>query len=143
MTGREFVPEKLPAEPIERLCEMDDLMARTMVENLTLGINPITGQALSESDSCSSTTVQEALRIVLANCSLKSYGTVADKHTKENARKKRRRAAKASEAQHVARKQEERSRLIEMCQEGKSVLDMAKEFKCSTDEICVRLKELR
>lgn len=43
---------------------MDDLMARTMVENLSIGINPITGEALSHWDCCSDELVQEALRTV-------------------------------------------------------------------------------
>lgn len=30
---------------------MDDLMARTMVENLSIGINPITGRLLRQDDS--------------------------------------------------------------------------------------------
>lgn len=49
---------------------MDDLMARTMVENLSIGINPITGEALSHWDCCSDELVQEALRTVLEHCTL-------------------------------------------------------------------------
>lgn len=50
--------------------KMDDLMARTMVENLSIGINPLTGRILSPSDCCANEVVQEALKTVLEHCSL-------------------------------------------------------------------------
>ena len=37
---------------------MDDLMARTMVENLSVGIDPITGNHLRQDDSCANELVQ-------------------------------------------------------------------------------------
>lgn len=40
--------------------DKDDLMARTMVENLSIGINHLTGRALSPSDCCANEVVQEA-----------------------------------------------------------------------------------
>ena len=39
-----FIPEKLPPEPTGSIGDMDDLMVRTIVENLSLGINPMSGQ---------------------------------------------------------------------------------------------------
>lgn len=36
---------------------MDDLMARTMVENLSIGIDPLTGRALSPRDCCANELV--------------------------------------------------------------------------------------
>ena len=45
--------------------DKNDLMARTMVENLSIGINPLTGRALSPSDCCANEVVQEALKAVL------------------------------------------------------------------------------
>lgn len=56
--------------------EKDDLMARTMVENLSIGINPLTGRALPPSDCCANEVVQEALKAVLEHCSLESYGII-------------------------------------------------------------------
>ena len=50
--------------------EKDDLMARTMVENLSIGIDPITGRTLPPSDCCANEVVQEALKAVLEHCSL-------------------------------------------------------------------------
>ena len=58
---------------------MDDLMARTMVENLALGIDPLTGRVLSSKDICSNEIVQEALRTLLDNCTLESFATQGHK----------------------------------------------------------------
>ena len=62
---------------------MDDLMARTMVENLSIGIDPLTGRALSPRDCCANGLVQEALKMVLDNCSLESYGTILERRREE------------------------------------------------------------
>ena len=45
--------------------DKDDLMARTKVENLSIGINPLTGRVLPPSDCCANEVVQEALKAVL------------------------------------------------------------------------------
>lgn len=68
---------------------MDDLMARTMVENLSIGINPITGEALSHWDCCSDELVQEALRTVLEHCTLESYASMLKKQREEREAEKR------------------------------------------------------
>ena len=67
--------------------DKDDLMARTMVENLSIGINPLTGRALSPSDCCANEVVQEALKAVLEHCSLESYASILERQRKENAEK--------------------------------------------------------
>lgn len=76
---------------------MDDLMARTMVENLSIGIDPITGHALPRHDSCANEVVQEALRMVLDNCTLESYGTILEKQRAEREEKKKERKAQRAE----------------------------------------------
>lgn len=63
--------------------EKDDLMARTMVENLSIGINPLTGGALPPSDCCANEVVQEALKAVLEHCSLESYASILERQRKE------------------------------------------------------------
>lgn len=68
---------------------MDDLMARTMVENLSIGINPITGEALSHWDCCSDELVQEALRTVLEHCTLESYASMLKKQREEREAEKK------------------------------------------------------
>lgn len=74
---------------------MDDLMARTMVENLSIGIDPLTGRALSPKDCCANELVQEALKTVLENCSIDSYATILkrqreEKNAQQEAKKKQR-----------------------------------------------------
>lgn len=51
---------------------MDPFLARTMVESLSKGINPVTGMPLSERDSCANEDVQDALIEVLAHCAIES-----------------------------------------------------------------------
>ena len=51
---------------------MDPFLARTMVESLSKGINPITGRALPQSDVCTHEDVQDALLEVLEHCSIES-----------------------------------------------------------------------
>ena len=63
--------------------KMDDLMARTMVENLSIGINPLTGRILSPSDCCANEVVQEALKNVLEHCSLESYSSMLARQREE------------------------------------------------------------
>ena len=62
---------------------MEDLIARTMVENLSIGIHPLTGEALPKQDTCSNEIIQEALKIVLEHCSLESYATIRVNQRKE------------------------------------------------------------
>lgn len=122
---------------------MDDLMARTIVENLILGVDPMTGRALGSEDSCSNEVVQEALRMVLEHCSLKSYKTAAQARVQNKAPKKKNNfSAKDSNQQHDAWGEKECHRLVELCREGKCILEMAHELKCSTDVICEKLKNI-
>ena len=51
---------------------MDPFLARTMVENLSKGINPITGRALPQNDICANEEVQDALLEVLEHCAIES-----------------------------------------------------------------------
>ena len=68
---------------------MDDLMARTMVENLALGINPLTGKLLKKKDICSNEIIQDALQTVLENCTLESYATQLHRERMERKEKER------------------------------------------------------
>ena len=51
---------------------MDPFQARTMVETLSKGINPLTGRALPVYDSCANEEIQDALLEVLEHCSIES-----------------------------------------------------------------------
>lgn len=68
---------------------MDDLMARTMVENLALGIDPLTGKVLSKRDVCSNEMVQDALQTVLKHCTLESYASQLHRERMERKEKER------------------------------------------------------
>ena len=67
---------------------MDDLLARTMVENLSIGIDPITGKLLRQDDSCANEFVQEAIRTVLDHCTIDSYATILERQQKEKKEQK-------------------------------------------------------
>ena len=68
---------------------MDDLMARTMVENLALGLDPLTGKLLNKRDVCSNEMVQDALQTVLKNGTLESYATQLHRERMEKKEKER------------------------------------------------------
>ena len=76
---------------------MDDLMSHTMVENLSIGIDPLTGRALSPEDCCANEVVQEALKIVLENCTIESYGSILERQRRE--KKEQREARKKQRAE--------------------------------------------
>ena len=67
---------------------MDDLMARTIVENLSVGIDPLSGKTLGADDCCSNQLIQEALCVVLEHCSLESYGAQMARRFQKNRRQK-------------------------------------------------------
>ena len=135
--------EELPMEITEKVPDMDDLMARTIVENLILGINPTTGRRLASGDSCSNEVVKEALRMVLSHCSLKSYGIKTYEKAQKKAEKKKKNILEESSAKkHEVWEKENYRRLAELCREGKCILEMAHELNCSTDLICEKLKSM-
>ena len=135
--NRKFIPEKLPPEPPDFVGDMDDLMARTIVENL------MSGEALDDHDVCANETVQEALRVVLEHCSLESYQTKAHERSPEKRKEKREYLSAQARCLREQAENEENHKLAQLCRERKSVLEMAREMRCSTGEICEKLKRLR
>ena len=83
-----FAKKILLKEVVEERA-MDDLMARTMVENLALGINPLTGKVLSKRDVCSNEMVQDVLQTVLKHCTLESYASQQHRERMERKEKER------------------------------------------------------
>ncbi len=51
---------------------MDSFLAREIVENLSRGIDPLSGRILPQSDICSNEEIQDALREVLDHCTIES-----------------------------------------------------------------------
>lgn len=72
---------------------MDELLARTMVETLSKGIDPLSGRALPESHLCSNEEIQEALETVLAKCTIESNEQLLKRLRDEKKAQKRERAA--------------------------------------------------
>lgn len=103
---------------------MDDLMARTMVENLSYGLNPITGKALPYGDVCRDEVVQEALRMVLEHCTLDSYGTVITKKYEAKKQAKIERRSRYPEA-GSRWKEEDKRLIVELYNKGYTVPHIA------------------
>lgn len=74
---------------------MDEMLARTMVETLAKGIDPVSGLALPDDHLCNNEDMQEALEIVLENCTIESYKDMLarKKAEKAEARRKKRELA--------------------------------------------------
>ena len=124
---------------------MDELMARTLVENLSVGIDPITGKLLSQDDSCANELVQEAIRTVLDHCTIDSYATILERQRKE----KKEEAEKRKEARKARypnqgkpwTKQEEGT-LAVLHREGYHIPHIANILKRSPSAITDKLRKL-
>ena len=126
--------------------EIDDLMARTMVENLSMGINPLTGRALHDSDCCANEIVQEAIKIVLENCTLESYASLLDRKKKEKEKAARdrheRRIAQYPNIGKLWTPEEEQSLYDPYFRRGKNIYQIAHILKRSPGSISSHLKKL-
>lgn len=127
--------------------KMDDLMARTIVENLSIGINPLTGRLLSPSDCCTNEVVQEALKTVLEHCSLESYSSMLARQREEKeAAKLERKEYRESMYPNAGKAwtREENDILCDLYfRRKKSIRQIAKILKRSPGAISSRLKKIR
>ena len=125
--------------------EKDDLMARTMVENLSIGIDPLTGRALPPSDCCANEVVQEALKTVLEHCSLESYASILERQRKEKAaaqkeKKERRKAQYPNTGRSWSR--EESEKLYDLYfQKKNSIWQIANILKRTPGSVSSHLKK--
>lgn len=124
---------------------MDDLMARTMVENLSFGIDPVTGKLLSQDDSCANELVQEAIRTVLDHCTIDSYATILERQRKEKKeeaekRKEARKARYPNQGKPWTKR--EAGMLSVLHQEGYHVPHIANILKRSPSAVADKLKKL-
>ena len=125
---------------------IDPFMARTMVEALSKGINPLTGRALSSSDICSFIEVQEALLVVLEHCSIESTEQylVRIKAEKNVAKEeKRKRNAKKYPRGGEAWSPDEEHKLLFMHRNGSNIYQIANTLKRTPGSISDRLRKLR
>lgn len=124
---------------------MDDLMARTIVENLRYGINPITGEALSRGDICTNEIVQTALQMVLDNCSLESYASIRKRESEEKeAAAEERKAARVAKYPRQGKPWtlEEEQKLMTMHRQGYSVMRISNVLQRSPHAIMRHLERM-
>lgn len=123
---------------------MDDLISRTMIETLSYGINPLTGEPVPPGDSCYSEEVQEALRIVLEHCTLESFGTMREREFEEK------KAAKEEREQFLAEHypnrgkpwtRDEEEAMIQLYRQGYSTAEVAVVLKRSPGAIASHIKK--
>ena len=124
---------------------MDDLMARTMVENLSIGVDPITGKLLREDDSCANELVQEAIRTVLDHCTIDSYATILERQRKEKKelveqRKEDRKNRYPNQGKPWTKREE--GMLSVLCHEGYHIPHIANILKRSPSAIAEKMKKL-
>ena len=100
------------------------MLARTIIETLAKGINPLTGWILSENDSCAQEEIQEALKIVLEHCSIEST------------------AEYLKSLPRTAWSQKEERELLRLHQQGNSVKRISLILKRSTGAIESKLRKL-
>lgn len=111
------------------------MLARTIIETLAKGINPLTGWILSENDSCAQEEIQEALKIVLEHCSIES---TAEYLKSLHRNKKDDRYSRAG----TAWSQKEERELLRLRQQGNSVKRISLILKRSTGAIESKLRKL-
>ena len=125
---------------------MDPFLARTMVESLSKGINPLSGRALPLKDSCSNEEIQEALLEVLAHCSIESSEQYLVRLKEEKAATRR-----AKRNEYVKRyprggepwQDEEEKQLLRMHRKGFNIYKIANILERTPGAIADRLKKLQ
>lgn len=125
---------------------MDPLLARTMVENLSKGINPLTGCALPFQDVCSCEEVQDALIEVLEHCTIESTEQylVRIREEKETVREEKR----LDNAKRYPRggepwSSEEERKLLYLHRNGCNIYQIANTLKRTPGSISDRLRKIR
>lgn len=124
----------------------DPFLARMMVEALSRGINPVTGQAVSHNDSCFDEEVQAALRVVLAHCTIESAEQCVLQADEDKSAARKRRAAQ--NAQRYPRGGEpwsakEEQQLLSMLRRGKNIYQIANALKRTPRAVSERMRNLQ
>ena len=125
---------------------MNPFLARTMVESLSKGIDPLSGRALPLKDSCSNEEIQEALLEVLAHCSIESNEQYLVRLKEEKAATRR-----AKRNEYVKRyprggepwQDEEEKQLLRMHRKGFNIYKIANILERTPGAIADRLKKLQ
>ena len=125
---------------------MDPFLARSMVETLSKGINPVTGLALGCRDSCFNEDIQEALAEVLEHCTIESTEQYAcrireEKKNLHTARQERN--ARCYPRGGEPWTEEEERELLQMHRRGSNIYMIANVLKRTPGAICSKLKSLQ
>ena len=125
---------------------MDPFLARTMIESLSKGIDPLTGRVLPDDDICAKEEVQEALLEVLEHCSIESTEQYLLRLKEE--KKAQRKERRARNAQRFFRgsdgwSEEEEYELLQMRRNGCNIDQIANYLKRPPNVIGIRLNQLQ
>ena len=125
---------------------MDPFLARTMVESLSKGINPITGRALPQSDVCANEDVQDALLEVLEHCTIESteqYLVRIKQEKKEKAEAKRERNLRQYPRGGEPWSKDEETHMLSLHRSGCNIYKIANILKRTPGAIFERMKKLQ
>ena len=125
---------------------MDPFLARTMVESLSKGFNPLTGLPLSSRDVCSNEDVQDALIEVLAHCQIESteqYLIRIKEEKEEKAQIRRDRNKKRYPRGGEPWTTEEEAHMMSLYRSGYNIYQIANILKRTPGAISDRMKKLQ
>ena len=125
---------------------MDPFLARTMVEGLSKGINPVTGRALPPNDACANEDVQAALLEVLEHCSIESteqYLVRIKEEKQEKAKAKREHNMKRYPRGGELWTKEEETQMLSMHRSGCNIYQIANILKRTPGAVSDRMKKLQ
>ena len=125
---------------------MDPFLARTMVESLSKGINPITGRALPQSDVCANEEMQDALLEVLEHCVIESteqYLVRIKEEKKEKAEARRERNLRQYPRGGEPWSKEEEAHMLSLHRSGCNIYQIANILKRTPGAISDRMKKIQ
>lgn len=125
---------------------MDPFLARTMVESLSKGINPVTGRALPQNDICANEDVQDALFEVLKHCAIESaeqYLVRLREEKREKSEAKREYNVKRYPRGGEPWTKGEEAHMLSMHRSGCNIYQIANVLKRTPGAISDRMKKLQ
>lgn len=125
---------------------MDPFMARTMIETLCKGIDPLSGYALPASDCCTNSDIQDALQTVLAHCSIESteqYIIRIKEEKRSESKKKQERIMKQYPNSGTKWTSKEEKRMMMLHNSGYNIYQIANILKRTPSAVSGRMRELQ
>ena len=125
---------------------MDPFLARTMVESLSKGINPLTGRTLPKSDICANEEAQDALLEVLEHCTIESteqYLVRIKEEKQEMAAARRERNIKQYPRGGEPWSKEEETQMLSLHRSGCNIYQIANILKRTPGAISDRMRKLQ